>query len=99
VIVLAVLIGLGAMKVVDLIKQAVPWPLQPWTKSVLSVIAVALTCGFLVHPLSRGVVVAMGAAGFSALFHEVISWVGALRDDRRQTVRFRALTGGRRSPG
>jgi hypothetical protein len=87
------------MKVVDLIKQAIPWSLQPWYKSFLSIAAVALTCGFLVHPLSRGVVVAMGAAGFSALFHEVTSWVGALRDDHRQTVRFRALTGPRRSSG
>ena len=84
--------GLGAMKITDIVKEVAPWPLQPWTRSAVSLVS----AGVLVATLSDGarkmVVLTFGAAGVASLIHEIVSVCSMKsqslsRDQRLQTAR------------
>ena len=84
--------GLGAMKITDIVKEVAPWPLQPWTRSAVSLVS----AGVLVATLSDGgrkmAVLTFGAAGVASLIHEIVSVCSMKSDDLKQTIITRAAT-------
>jgi hypothetical protein len=86
-----VLAGLGAMKLTNLVKEIIPWPLQPWTRSVVSLVwATALSVGFS-DSFRQGLLMAFGSTGLAAIVHEVTSTLSMKSDDLKQTIMMRAV--------
>lgn len=89
-----VLAGLGTMKLVEIVKEMVPWPLQPWTKSALSIL-LGLTGAWLLagkQDASRLVGLGLGSAGLASMAHEVRGTLSVTGDWFKQQVILRAGT-------
>jgi hypothetical protein len=95
---LIVAAGLGAMKMTDLVKQVIPWPLQPWTMSLASLVTASVLCVLL----SKGqgaqetILLTMGSAGLASLLHELASALSTKSDDLKQTIMLRPVMNRRR---
>lgn len=85
--------GLGAMKVVDLVKEIIPWPLQPWSKSVCSMAAAGTMVYSFVDSGERFALLMFGAAGLAAVLHELTDALWLTSDFLKQQV---ILRGARR---
>jgi|SRR5882724_5715379 len=84
--------GLGAMKVTELLKEAVPWPLQPWTKSALSILLAFGGCAASGVTGERLATLSLGSAGLAALAHEVAGVLGMASDWFKQQIILRSTT-------
>lgn len=79
------LISLAAMRVIETLKELIPWPLQPWTKGVLAML-LGLTGTWLLadgqdwERLSEWIVFGLGAGGLASILHEVRSVLMLLGD-------------------
>jgi hypothetical protein len=90
-----VLAALGAMKLTDFVKEIIPWPLQPWTRTLVSLVWATVLCALLSSgkPL---VLLITGSAGLASLLHEIVSVLSMKSDDLKQTIMVRAVTARRR---
>jgi len=77
-----ILLALVGMKVTELAKELIPWPVAPWTKSLFSLVIVGVA-GSLVG--QRPLVVA-GAWGGAALAHEIRAVLSMISDDKKQQI-------------
>lgn len=84
--------GLGAMKTTELIKEMVPWPLQPWTKSALSILLAFGGCAIAGVTGERLAMLSLGSAGLAAVAHEVAGVLGMTSDWFKQQIILRAGT-------
>jgi hypothetical protein len=84
--------SLGTMKVVDFLKEIMPWPLQPWTKSFLSVLVAGGLMVSFAHGISQIVLLTLGAAGLAALAHELTDFLWLGTDFLKQQVILRGTT-------
>lgn len=90
------LVGLGAMKLTDFLKEIIPWPLQPWTRSLVClVMASALSALHSAAGRDR-ILLTLGSAGLASLLHEITSALSMKSDDLKQTIMVRAVTARRR---
>lgn len=89
------LAGLGAMKFTDLVKQIVPWPLQPWTMSVISLVVALVLCALSSNDRDWWLLT-LGSAGLASLLHELDSALSTKSDDLKQTIMLRPVTARRR---
>lgn len=90
-----VLIGLATMRLVEFLKEIVPWALQPWTKSFLAMVLGLMGAWLLGARLdwsspSHLVVLGLGSAGLAALVHELQAVLSLLGDTFKVTVITRA---------
>jgi len=77
------------VKVVDLVKQGVPWGLPGWQKSTLSVVLGA--CGGIWLLGGRdGLLGGLAAAGGASFLHEIMGLLSMRSDDLVQTIMSRA---------
>jgi len=88
-----VLVALGTARVIETLKELIPWTLQPWTKGALAMALGMGACALL--ETEQPVVFGLGAAGLASLLHEVRSTLQARGDTYRIEVISRA-TGRRR---
>jgi hypothetical protein len=84
------LVALGAMKLTELAKEALPWTLQGWAKSVLSLAVAAALAPLAVDGWGDVVLVAVGGAGLAALLHELRSALSLAGDYFKQVVILRS---------
>lgn len=93
---LLVVVGFGTMKIVQTVKEILPWVLRPWTLSLVSIAtATALCAGFSNGPRWT-LTIGLGAAGVAALVHEVRDVLSAQGDVSKSTVILRSTTGRQR---
>jgi hypothetical protein len=88
-----ILIALGAMKLTELAKELIPWPIAAWSKSVLSLVF-AVTLGILVR---TEVLVIVGAWGLASVAHEIRACLSMISDDKKQQIFLRSTVGRRQS--
>lgn len=81
-----ILIGLAAMKITDLGKELIPFPVAAWTKSV----AAGLACLVLGLLAGTEILVIVGAWGLSALAHELQGVLAMASDNFKQQIMLRA---------
>lgn len=89
---LAVLIaGLGAMKITELTKEMLPWPMQPWTKSFISILMAGVLVALVEQDNNQqGVLMMFGAAGVAGLSHEIADMLSLATDFLKQQVILRS---------
>lgn len=87
----AVLVGLGVMKITDLLKESVPWPVQPWVKSALTIMLGTALSVVLSDDTRTRLLVALGAVGVSSISHEVGDFLSTQGDRAKQEVMIRSL--------
>lgn len=78
--------GLATMRIVQLVKEVIPFPLQPWTKSILSVLVPLALCVWLNDGYARTALIVLGAAGVSSLCHEVRDFLSSYGDQAKLGV-------------
>ena len=69
------LVALGTMRVIETLKELVPWTFQPWTKGALAM-TLGLTGAFWLgagQGAAQHVVFGLGSGGLASLVHEVRS--------------------------
>lgn len=81
-----ILISLAAMKATEFLKELIPFPIDPWMKSVLSLVF-AVLFGLVVE--AEALVIA-GAWGGAALAHEIRAVLSMISDDKKQQIMLRA---------
>lgn len=88
-----ILIALGAMKATEMVKELIPFPVQAWTKSLISLV-LAGVFGAVVgaEPLVIG-----GAWGLSSVAHEIRACLSMISDDKKQQIFLRSTVGRRQS--
>lgn len=89
------LTGFGAMKLTDLLKQAIPWPLQTWTQSLVSILTALVLCALFSGGKAL-VLLTIGSAGLASLLHEIASALSTKSDDLKQTIMLRPVMNRRR---
>lgn len=77
-----VLVALAAMKATEFIKELIPFPVDPWVKSVISL---GLTVVFGLVAGTEALVIA-GAWGLAALGHEIRACLSMISDDKKQQI-------------
>jgi hypothetical protein len=92
----AFLTGLGAMKTTQMLKEATPWPLQPWTKSFVSMVLAIGGCALAGIRGADLLWFGIGTAGWSALAHEVRDVLSVAGDNLKVNVLTRTAGTGRR---
>ena len=87
-----ILVGLGTMRVIETLKELIPWPLQPWTKGALAMGRGMGGVALLGNDLGGGrlVVFGLGSAGLASLTHELRSMLALLGDTFKVQVIQRA---------
>ena len=86
----AILVGLGVMRLLETIKEIVPWPMQPFFKSILATVIGAALSVWLSDDLKDRVLITLGAAGTSALSHEVRDYLSVSGDRAKLDVMIRS---------
>lgn len=87
-----VAIGIGTMKLVELIKEVVPWSLQPWTKSVSTIVIAGTAVGIRrgrKAPVMGSVITTLAAAGVAALAHQTQRYLLMKGDEAKVAVMVR----------
>jgi hypothetical protein len=81
--------ALGALKITELVKDVIPWRLQSWVKSLISVWAAGTFAGLVAHGFRAWLVLTVAAAGLSSALHAVSRFFMAMGDEARQKVMLR----------
>lgn len=84
------LVGLGALKLTQLAKEAVPLPMRPWTKSLVSLVSAGLLASLARQRVPDWALLSAGGAGLAAALHPVLRWAAAAGDECRLRVMLRA---------
>lgn len=79
-------LGLGVMKLVDLIEAMIPWPQGEGMKVFYAIILSVVAAAVLAPELSDGVLMASSTLGFSALGHGIETNLLTLRDMNRAKI-------------
>lgn len=85
------LIALGATRVIETLKELIPWTLQPWTKGVLAM-GLGLIGTWLLadgqgwDSPSEWIVIGLGAGGLASILHEMRSVLMLLGDTYKVEV-------------
>ena len=88
-----ILIALAAMKGTEFIKELIPFPVQAWTKS-----AVTLGLAVIIGALAGTEWLVIGGAwGLASVAHEIRACLSMISDDKKQQIFLRS-TVGRRQP-
>lgn len=88
-------VALGVSATVELVKQTIPWPLAPWSKSFLSLVLSSLSAWWLAPGGSRSIfVMAMAAFGLAPILHGVEAMLRLRRDDLKSQVMVRSRVQG-----
>lgn len=78
-----VIIGFAVLKLVDLIRHAMPWSLATVTKDAI-VIILAVSLALLFMPAGKDtIIVGLGAAGFASLIHKCHNMLVLYTDSKK----------------
>jgi hypothetical protein len=86
------LVALATARLIETLKELIPWPLQPWTKGALAM-ALGLTGAWLLDvggTTGQHVGFGLGSAGLASLLHEVRSTLALVGDTMKVSVIQRA---------
>ena len=84
-----ILAALATMRLTEFLKEVIPWPLQPWTKSGISLVIAGALCALHSSGGSDWTLASLGAAGLAAVLHDVRSVLSMKSDDLKQTIMVR----------
>lgn len=81
-----VLISLAVLRIVETMKEIVPWPMSGRGKSVLSIIIGIALSAWLNDDVKTTVLLGLGATGLSMIFHETRATLSYIGDRARLDV-------------
>jgi hypothetical protein len=85
-VLISVALAFGIVKVIQLIKEILPWPVEAWVKSTLTLAFAGLGALPFVSGPGQWVLVAGGAAGLAGLIHQVTRLVTFVGDKAKTDV-------------
>lgn len=84
-----ILCSFAALKVTELVKELIPYPLASWAKSLLSLVAAGTFAALVRVEVRDWFVLTVAAAGLSSALHATSRFFMALGDEYRQKVMLR----------
>jgi hypothetical protein len=90
-VLISVALALGIVKIIQLIKEILPWPVEAWVKSALTLALAGLGALPFVAGPGQWVLVTGGAAGLAGLIHQVTRFVTFAGDRAKTDVIVRTM--------